>query len=1005
MLQGLINLVTPLFTSMGVSANDVQTYGNMLSGYIYAGIALIIIAIIVMVAAHWFAKKGQRHVVRWTSVVALVLALVLIVNIVAFGPMHDMLSLFMNASASVTEESAAKSKDVIQRIAEEGIVLVKNEGLLPLTGTKKLNVFGWNSIAPIFGGTGSGGNGNGAIGMLEALKTAGFETNQSLTDMYTAYKADRSSAGNGVFYTDWTLPEPPVDRYTDALMSDAENFSDVAIITLGRSGGEGKDEPMDMYALIHGTYNIAAEVAPGHDNYAYFAAEYHNNGDYDDFDQGEHYLELSNTEEAMVEKVCSTFDKVIVIVNANNTMELGWVNQYDSIKAVLLVPGTGASGMLGLGRILSGEVNPSGKTVDTFVYDLFDTPTAHNFGNFSFTNVDDMKAAITAADATYEGNLAFVNYSEGIYVGYKFYETAAEEGLINYEEKVLYPFGYGLSYTSFTQNMEGFTADGGQVKFNVKVTNTGDVAGKDVVEVYFTPPYTNGGIEKASVNLVDFGKTKVLKPGESETLSFTIAYEDLASYDSKSLKTANGGYVLEAGEYGISIRSDSHHVIAEERFTVAADIDYSQTGRSSDFTSPTNQFEDYSAGRVEYLSRADGFANYAAATAAPAEELYLMDDATRATLTEKSVIGYDPTRYDDPAAVMPTTGAKNNVMLKDLVGKSYDDPMWETLLDKLTPDEMVTLSNLGGFQTAAIESIGKKGTYDCDGPAGLSNWVVGVFGTGFSVETLIAQTWNKALAEEMGEAVGSEYDDSGTYGWYGPAMNIHRSAFGGRNFEYYSEDGVMSGYMAAAVVKGAVSHDVYPYIKHFALNDQETNRCSFLLTYSNEQAIREIYLKPFEMAVKANPNEPLAVMSSFIFIGDVFSGANTHLLNNVLRGEWGFKGMVETDWNGSYGYQLTDDCVRNGNDIMLGWGTYETNKVPDTTAASCVIALRQASKNILYTVANSGNYTRAAEEGGMDNMTRTFVIADVIICAVALAVLAIVLVRYFIKKKKGAYAQ
>ena len=1002
MLQFLINLLMPIFNNLGVSANDVQTYANMISGHIYAALIVVLLGIAVMIAAHWFAKKGDRHVIRWSAVVAVVLVLTIIVNTVVFGPMHDVLSLMMNASANVSDESRERSEEVIHRIGEEGIVLVKNDGLLPLAGTSKLNVFGWDSISPIFGGTGSGGNASGAIGILEALKEAGFETNQSLTDMYSTYRPERPSSGNGVFYTDWTLPEPTAEYYTEDLMSEAEEFSDVAIITIGRSGGEGKDEPMDMNALIHGTYNIADEVADGNANYAYFAAEYHNNGSYDDFDPGEHYLELSNTEEAMVETVCSAFDKVIVIVNANNTMELGWVNDYDSIKAVLLVPGTGISGMRGLGEILSGAVNPSGRTVDTFVYDLFDTPTARNFGNFSFTNVDDLKASLTAADPAYEGNLAFVDYVEGIYVGYKFYETASDESFINYDEKVLYPFGYGLSYTDFTQSMTDFQADGNNVTFNVSVTNTGNAAGKEVVEVYFTPPYTNGGIEKASVNLVDFAKTAVLEPGQSETVSFTIPYENMASYDAAGIKTANGGYVLEAGTYSVSIRSDSHHVIEEESFDVAEDIDYSTSGRPGDFTAPINQFQDYSAGTVTYLSRADGFANYEEATAAPAESAYIMDDKTRNALIEKSVIGYDPARYDDPDAVMPVTGAQNGIKVSELTGKSYDDPLWDTLLDELTPEEMITLANLGGFQTAAIDSIGKVGTYDSDGPAGLLNWVVGVFGTGFSVETLLAQTWNKTLAEEMGDAVAAEYADSGTYGWYGPAMNIHRSAFAGRNFEYYSEDGTMSGYMAAAVTKGAVSRDVYPYLKHFALNEQETNRCSFLLTYSNEQAIREIYLKPFEMAVKANAGEPLAMMSSFIFIGDVYSGSNARLLNNVLRDEWGFRGLVETDWNGSYGYQLTDNCVRNGNDLMLGWGTYDTNVVSDTASASCVIALRQSAKNILYTVANSGNYTNTVEEGGMDNMTRTFVTVDLIIALLCAAVMAAVLILWRKKRRAGA---
>jgi beta-glucosidase len=814
--------------------------------------------------------------------------------------------------------------------------------------------------------------------------------------MYTAYSSTRGGADSSlsISSTDWTLPEPTIDYYTDDIMTEATGFSDVAVICLGRSGGEGADEPTDMYAVIHGTYDIRNEVSVAPDNYNYYNSVYTNNGDYDDFDEGEHYLQLSNTEENMIDLVCSTFDKVIVVVNANNTMELGWVDEYDSIGAVIWAPGTGATGMAALGEILSGAVNPSGKTVDTFVYDLTDTPYYNNIGNFSYTNVDDIKEANAAADAASEGNLAFVNYVEGIYVGYKFYETAATEGFINFDQKVQYPFGYGLSYTTFTQSIQNFKDNGDSVSFDVLVTNTGSVAGKDVVEVYFTPPYTNGGIEKSSVNLVQYEKTQSLEPGASETVSFTINKEDMASYDSSEIKVSGGGYILEAGEYTISIRSDSHTVLDEATFTVASDIDYSKTARTSDGIAAVNQF-DYAEGNVTYLSRADGFANYATVTAAPTEDAYVMDDETRAAVEASAFATYDPTLYDDPNDVMPTTGADNGLTLADLTGADYDDERWDDLLDQLSIDDMALMINLGGWQTAKIDSVGKVATNDCDGPAGVNNFITGNYGTSFPSEVLMAQTWSKEMAAKIGDAMGQEYEDLENWGWYGPAMDGHRSAFAGRNFEYYSEDGVLAGYFAAAQVNAAAEHGVYAYIKHFALNDQETNRCAFLLTFSNEQAMREIYVKNYT-------GTGLAVMSAFNWIGTKPANGSYELLTTVLRDEWGFVGMVETDYDGSYGYMISDHCVRSGNDLLLGFNYQESNIFTDTDSATCVLAMRQACKNILYTVGNSGAYTKAADSSGLEPMTKMFIIIDVIVAVVLIAAEVIMIIGCRKKLRKNS---
>jgi len=996
-MQSLItNLLGPIFYGMGVSEADFASYLSSCMGYVYGILAALIILILVLIFAGRL-KKGICGFTRITAVSAFIVAVAVMVNAVCMGPLKSSISTFLNnAKIDLQDSTVEASKNVIKEVGEEGLVLVKNDGILPLTGTEKLNVFGWGSTNPIFGGTGSGSSdGSTAVGILGSLEDAGFETNKTLTQMYTDYRADRPTVA--MQSQDWTLPEPTVESYTDDLMSEAKDFSDTAVIVISRSGGEGADLPTDMNAVIHGTYNLAEKVSIIPTQYGYTNAVYTNNGSYDDFEEGEHYLELSVTEEKMVEKVCSEFEKVVVVVNANNPMELGWVDSYPQIGAVILAPGAGNTGFTGLGEIMNGTVNPSGRTVDTFVKDLTTTPTWNNFGNFSFSNVDDLKQAILAADPAYEGNMAFVNYVEGIYVGYKFYETAAAEGLIDYEKEVQYSFGYGLSYTTFTQEIENFAFDGTNAAFDVKVTNTGSTAGKDVVEVYFTPPYTNGGIEKSAVNLVDFGKTSTLEPGASETLSFSISAEDMASYDD-GVKIASGGYILEAGDYSISLRSDSHTVLAEESFKVEKDVDYS-AGRSTDRIPAVNRFQDYSRGDFTQLSRKDKFANYKEATAAPSDKLGEMSAEVRAVIEKYAMGTYDPASFDNADDAMPTLGASNGIRLYDLRGKEYDDPQWDQLLDQLSFEDMALMINLGGWQTAAVESVGKVATSDCDGPAGLSNFITGAYGTAYPTEVLMAQTWNTELIQRMGDAMAQEYVDANNYGWYGPAMNTHRNAFAGRNFEYYSEDGVLAGRIAMAECNGAAAKGVYPYIKHFALNDQECNRCSFLLTFASEQAIREIYLKPFEIATKGFTGTSRAVMSSFNWIGTEPSCANNHLLNEVLRGEWGFVGMVETDYDGSYGYMISDHCVRNGNDLMLGFASAESNQFKDQSATA-TLAMRQACKNILYTVGNSGYYADGDPSGKPDRMTTMFNNANIGVAALVGALEAVGIFFFLMKKKK-----
>lgn len=772
-------------------------------------------------------------------------------------------------------------------------------------------------------------------------------------DFYTSYRAARPTVG--MWGQDWTIPEPTIEEYDAAgIFESAKEYSDTAVVVIARSGGEGADLPTSLDPSVEDTFQDGGTFGSSGLRYSENA---------DDLDASKHYLELSSRETAMLDRVTADYDNVVLVVNAANTMELGFVQDYSQIKSVIWCPGTGQSGFNALGRILNGEINPSAKTSDTFVADLTNTPTFNNFGYFAYDNMDEF--AVDGQVPT------FVNYTDGIYVGYRFYETAAEEGLLNYDEQVLYPFGYGLSYTEFEQTMGELKVSDGVISVDVTVTNTGDTAGKDVVEIYYNPPYTNGGIEKASVNLAGFAKTRMLEPGASETVTVSFSAEDMASYDDKNAKA----YVLEAGDYEISLRTDSHTVVDTKIYTADSTIIYDESNpRSTDQTAATNQLDDANGG-LTYLSRADGFANYAEATAAPTN--FTMADDVKAGFMNNS--NYDPAAYNDDADEMPTTGADNGLTLADMRGLDYDDPQWETLLDQLTISDMDTMIAIGGYQTAAAGSVGKVQTIDCDGPASINNNFTGTGSIGFPAGVMIANTWNVELAEQFGESIGTMADEMGVSGWYAPAMNTHRSAFAGRNFEYYSEDPLLSGKIAANAVIGAEKEGVYAYIKHFALNDQETNRTNQLCTWFNEQSAREIYMKPFEICVKEGGAK--AVMTAFNHYGTTPAQASSAVLNNILRDEWGFRGFALTDYYGVYGYQDADRMVRNGNDCMLVAYDTETNHMTDTTSATSVKAMRQACKNIMYVTVNSRAYAPENIQTGMQNWQIMAIVIDVVLAA------------------------
>ncbi|WP_291245373.1 glycoside hydrolase family 3 N-terminal domain-containing protein [Fournierella sp.] len=974
---------------LSINIDDViKVLDSMKSQLIGFGVVLVL-AILVMIACMKL-PKAKKAMIRCQAGLAILLALVITVNLICFGPMFTVINLAMGGG-SITEESMAEAYEVNTELVGEGVTLLENNGALPLASGSNLNVFGWASTAPVYGGVGSGALNDQyeVTDLITGLKNAGLNVNEDLVNFYETYQAERPSVG--MWAQDWTLPEPNVSAYTDELMSGAKEFSDTALVVISRPGGENADMPTDMVSVVDGSW-LERDAITGN---SYFNGVYDDSlNEGNDWDEGDHYLQLSNREEEMLQMVCDNFDKVIVLINTNNAMELGFLKEY-GVDAAVYAPCPGQNGFNAVGQVFTGEVNPSGKTVDTFVYDLFNTPTANNFGQFTYDNMDE-HAVVTTSFSTGEQSTAlpsFVNYVEGIYVGYKFYETAAAEGLIDYDSTVVYPFGYGLSYTTFSQEMGPITESDGTLSFDVTVTNTGSVAGKTVVEVYYNPPYTNGGIEKASANLVAFDKTEILEPGASETVTISFKAEDMASYDTYGA----AAYVLEAGDYIISINSDSHTVLDSEVYNVPSTIVYSD-GRSTDKTAPTNQFENVE-GDVTYLSRADGFANYAEATAAPAS--MTMSEEDKAAFLNNA--NYDPNNYNNPDDQMPTTGAKNGLQLVDMRGVAYDDAQWDTFLDQLTVSEMSELIAMGGYQTAPLASIGKVQTYDCDGPASINNNFTGQGSIGFAGTVLMASTWNTDTVYKFGSSIGRMADDLDVSGWYAPAMNIHRSAFSGRNFEYYSEDGVLSGKLAAQAVQGAEEHGVYAYIKHYALNDQETNRNSMLCTWANEQSIREIYLKPFELSVKEGGAD--AVMSSFNYVGTEWAGASNALCNIVLRDEWGFVGMVLTDYFGVYGYMDADQGIRNGTDFCLVNYPTETNYLTDTTSATGILAARQACKNILYTVVNSRAYMEENLNPGMPTWQIAAIAIDVVLAAV-LVVLEVRTVKgYSRRKAQEAQAQ
>jgi len=871
------------------------------------GIIFFIVLIVeatIIVRAVYLAKKNptkkklKRFILFTLLGISTVIITVANVAIYKFTvPINQLLSSPTLNSRQLKSTKKA-SKKMVEKVSDEGFVLLKNQQqALPLIKQSHVSIFGSASVAPVYGGSGSGaGNEKENVTLQQGLKNAGFQVNPHLTKYYKSHKIETKKQNNfNLVGADYRLKEPNLSQQQ---LTNARDYANTALIVLSRRGGEGGDLPTSM-------------------------AKYDGN-------KRQNYLELTSQEKNLIQKVkAKKFKRVIAVINSSNPMELGFLND-QGIDGAILIGGPGATGMNSLGNILAGKVDPSGRLTDTYAYDATSSPAYVNSGNFTYAN-----------HAKGQENAKYVDYAEGIYVGYRYYETRYVDNKTNktdeksYHQAVQYPFGYGLSYTKFDQKVIKYSSDANNISMTVKVKNTGGYVGKDVVQMYYSAPYYEGGIEKAHVNLAAFDKTKRLKPGQSQQIKLKLKVSDMASYDYKQSKA----YVLDAGHYKINLMNNSHDVIASRNYTVPKKVIYNKNGqRSGDQNAAKNQF-DQANGNLTYLSRANWQETFPKAVNHKTASKQLLAQINRKNVTNKSTD-------------KPINFAHNGLKLADLKNVDYSSNRWDKYLAQFSVSQMKYLIGNSLFSTQSIPSQGVPGTVDTDGPAGLNNILRGVNGVQYCSAVVTGSTWNSKLIKQAGKALGNELKANGNAGVYAPAVNIHRTPFSGRNFEYYSEDGLLSGKSAAAFVSGIKSKGVFTYVKHFALNDQETNRDKGVSVWANEQAIREVYLKAFEIPVKEG--KTTAIMSSYNRIGGTWSGADKGLMTNVLRKEWGFKGMVVTDMN-LYDYQDVDQGIRAGNDMMLSSFGKEPTKLSNTNTGKQ--AMRRATHHILYTLANSSAMT------------------------------------------------
>ena len=946
-------------------------------------------------------QKKNRGVKVWAIVTSALLVIAIAVNVILLklpiaGNTFNLL--FGGERAIVAEgdggtvyeqefstkaDALAAAQNFVIEVEKEGITLLKNEDqALPLAGGAKVSVFGKNSVNIVTSGSGSASSNSSAAGntLYDSLTAAGISFNTTLKSFYE----DNSKSGtgrpenpamtSGQRLSGYATGETPVSSYTSDVTASYAQYNDAAIVVISRIGGEGFDLPRTMATDF--TYANAVAGAESADS---------------------HYLELDANEKALIAHVKENFSKVIVLLNVGTTMEMGEVQADADVDAVVWMGFPGANGVMAVGQVLTGKMtdgtafSPSGHTVDTWAADFTQDPTWYNtgvygseFGNRYLYNGE-------------KTDYAFVNYMEGIYVGYRYYETRGHEetradaASTWYQDHVVYPFGYGLSYTTFDWDVSFAKADGSaisaedKIDVTVKVKNTGSYAGKDVVQLYYSAPYDydHPAIEKSYVVLGDFVKTKLLQPGEEQTVTLSVDAADMKSYD---YADANGngfkGYELEAGDYTLFVSANAHEPKASATYKLGSSVQIAaEKDKWGKDAAVTNQFDDVSAGifgdwtYASFVSRKDFAGTMPKAYLADSARTLtdgLMDEL-KASIKRKysasdagqpwEVTG--SVTYGEPA----DSGLSLKDMLKDASGNyvgsvDFDDPRWETLLNEISLDEMKTLVGYGAFRTNPVGGVNgivnKPMTTDADGPSGFTSFLSEsvIYNTcAYQAECIMGATWNVELAERMGELVGeegligNEKGDGLPYtGWYAPAVNIHRSPFAGRNWEYYSEDAVLSGKFAAKVIDGAAARGVYCYVKHFAVNDQETDReYNGILVWANEQAMREIYLKPFEIAVKESETKVNGMMSSFNRIGKRWAGGSYPLLTAVLRNEWGARGPVITDYSLNT-YTHVDEMIRAGGDLFLTQDAKSFNKEDDATQ---ITLLRNATKNVLYAVVNS----------------------------------------------------
>lgn len=890
------------------------------------------------------------------------------------------------------EAALAGTEEVIQDLVGEGAVLLKNDnGTLPIqtsaSDKAKVSLFGIASYSMVTSGSGSGStSATGTIKLKDAMEEVNFDVNPTLWSFYETCAGEGYGTGAGASQAvgglNQRLSEVPQTKYTNDIQQSLASYNDAAIVVFGRSGSEGVDLSRNLASLNDGRKeDIAA------------------------YEDGQHYLELTKEEKDLLSYVHTNFENVVVLINSPSAMELGFLDEEEyGIDSCLWIGAPGRTGVRAVSNILAGNINPSGRLVDTYVYDNLSAPSTENFGDYRYG----------------DENYFYVTYQEGIYVGYRYYETRYEDYVLNqgnagnydYAQTVQFPFGYGLNYNEFQWENFQMEDQGETVTLSVDVKNLSDaIDGKEVVQAYVGAPYTAGGVEKASVSLVGFDKTEIAK-GETQTIRITIDKKDLASYDDQNNKT----YVLEDGTYYLTLASDAHeaenNILEKKRedganidnqrmvgegdasfvgsFTVEEDTLYDE---GADGTKITNHFEEadianenspaYDAS-FHYLSRNDWEGTYPESyatghndtisnNASGFVETREISDTLLAALEERGIEASGNPNAESDYTPLPI-GQEGNRELVELIGKSYDDPLWDELLSQVSLEEMTTLVASSGYQTMAIESINKPKTYDYDGPAGLTSFFTRVNASAFPVEALMGSTWNRELLNRAGNALGNEAlwakeggRANGVTGWYAPGINIHRSPFGGRNFEYYSEDPYLTGELASSQIQGCQSKGIFCYMKHFALNDQESNRsCSGnisndasgdnggmgLATWSNEQAIREIYLRPFEIAVTTCKDKTLGIMSSFNRIGATWTGGSYDLITNVLRNEWGFDGTVITDyWEGEYMNSM--QMLAAGGDVMLISAANSSTRVQDTDSKRVQSFLQDSLHHVCYTVCNS----------------------------------------------------